>query len=186
MKFLCCLIICTLFSPSICSQVTKEEKMVCDKCDLFFDPIIGMNFIMGESKEKILLQLDFYQGSKETLLPDIEGIEIFVDNTEYYDFSKNIILPNGLKSKVEGVLGFEYGVLTYFYFTFNIGEDYKYYSELIDLLESQDSQKVNEFLYNGEFRAFKKEEGCIKHLKVQRNFKNRAFDMLVKYTCMFE
>ncbi|WP_123803405.1 hypothetical protein [Flavivirga aquatica] len=105
-------------------------------------PIINFDLVIGDKKDSVLTQLDVYN------IVSGKRLKYIPENVKAYTGNKSIVLPNGYKTQVRFNLHFKKGVLVKYNLTFNIGDNYKYFWELIDYLKINDKKNINSFIYS--------------------------------------
>ncbi len=103
-------------------------------CGVFLSPIGGLDLSIGLEKEKTLRLFE-----ENTFFKNLSD-----DKNCYYKVSRAIILPNKKASKLYGTLAFnKKNELVYFELSLSFGGDYNYFNDLLLILKTEDSLKIN-------------------------------------------
>lgn len=111
-------------------------------CQVYLDPILDFDLIIGDDKKELFANFAKYEKVEPNKLKHIS------EDIIPYEALKFIKLPNGYQTKVRFYLQFKNDKLSTYNLKFVIGEDYKYFWELIEYLKKYDKNNINSFLYD--------------------------------------
>ncbi|OBQ51520.1 hypothetical protein JJL45_11540 [Tamlana sp. s12] len=111
-----------------------------EHCTVFLEPILDIDFSLNDSKSSVLSKLKTARKlTGELVKYNPEGVETYNDEVE-------IILTNNKKTKTKYILHFYDNKLIGFKIFINIGNDYRYFFELMRLVKEKDKNNINDFV----------------------------------------
>jgi hypothetical protein len=161
MKIKVLLLVLTLTS---CLKINSQQN---NNCSVFLDPILKIDLSVDANKSDILKYLD-----ESTQLSE-EDLKWTPKNIDIYIGYKKITLPNGFVSDTKFSLRFRDEKLVGYKAFIAIGENYKYFWELIELIKKLDKSNSNRLLYQSEkklsYNDLFNNKDCKRMISVQRS-----------------
>ncbi len=160
-------IVLTAFLLSSCLKIPSQNS---SNCGIFLKPLLDFELYAGENKSEILSNLD-------------QNVQLFGYDLKYtpkeidvYNGKKEIILPNGYKSNTEFSIRFKGEELVGYKVFMEIGKDYNYAWDLLELIKKQDKENINDFLYpigkKFSYLDFKNNNHCKRMITIGRDNEN--------------
>ena len=155
----------------------KDEDEICLSCILYFDPISDFDLKMGDDKQLVLNFFEEKTLYNNEFIPEIEGVVT-------YEVHHEIILNNGYKTELSGLLKFLNNQLFFFNLSMSIGEDNTYFQEIIQMLRQSDVNDTNHFLYDvKKYFYYEQTEKCNKIFFLNRVSDNKKFfEISIKFS----
>ncbi len=135
------ILLLTLLSFTSCVNVSSQQD---EYCHIFLEPILKVDLSIGSNKSDILNFLD------NSIQQSGKILKYLPKDIDLYNGNKKITLPNAYVSDTEFILRFKNEKLVGYKVFIKLGDDYKYFWEIIEIIKKSDTNNINGFVYESD------------------------------------